>query len=257
MPSQKLLISHPRRCQGVCRQHNLLMSRAIGEVLSLYDGTASYWRPPPTPHLELISTGGRAAVLGARFGAARCCVKLYYASLLRTKLRALLGVGRARRAYINGIKAAQRGIRCPEAFGYAIVRPFGPSFLVTELLEGACQAREWIAQNGLTNEFLRQFAVFLRRMHDAGISHVDMQLRNVMVRPRPSANPLRPEYEFILVDLEDIRLHRRVSWRRRIANLHHINRSGELNSLPVHWRLEFFRQYAGGDNPNRWLKKLA
>lgn len=257
MPSQKLLISHPRRCQGLCRKDSQLISRVVAEVLSLYDGMPSYWRPPPTPHLQLISTGGRSAVLAARFGSQRCCVKLYYASLFRTKLRALLGLGRARRAYLNGIKAAERGIRCPEAFAYAIVRPFGPSLLVTELLEGALQAREWIAQNGLTSEFVRQFAVFLRRMHDAGISHVDMQLRNVMVRPRPSVNPLRPEYEFILVDLEDIRLHRHVSWQRRIANLYHINRSGELNSLPVHWRLEFFKHYAGDDNPNRWLKKVA
>jgi tRNA A-37 threonylcarbamoyl transferase component Bud32 len=246
--------------QMACAGKENLVARAINEVLTLYDGSRRHWSPPLSDRITKISFGGRAGVIGVRLGSERCCVKLYYDDRLRTKARALLGWTRARRAFRNGLKASRCGVRCPQVLGYAKAGPFGPSLLVMELIEPAMPLNRWIPEHGIDHDFVRQFAAFVRDMHDTGVSHIDLQLRNVMVRlrnPAEGACVAPPKYEFVLVDLEDIRIHRSVSPRGRAADLHRLNKWGAMKIVPLRWRLEFLRQYLRGGCLRPWLKKVA
>jgi tRNA A-37 threonylcarbamoyl transferase component Bud32 len=92
-------------------------------------------------------------------------------------------------------------------------------------------------------EASRQVAAEIRRLHDAGIYTRDMQETNLMVE--------RAGERFVLyfVDLEDFRAVGRVSWRRRLTNLVHLDRSiGRFVSRAR--RLRFLYNYLGA-RPSR------
>lgn len=81
-------------------------------------------------------------------------------------------------------------------------------------------------------------AAELRRMHDAGIYTRDLQETNIMVEERDGS------MRFYFLDLEDFRRASRVSHRRRMLNLVHLDRSiGRFVSRAR--RLDFLYAYAG------------
>lgn len=235
-----------------------LVLRATAAVLSAYDGSRRHWKPDEAEHLWKICLNKRAGVVGVEVGGDRCCVKLYYDDRPRTRLRTLLGRTRALRAYQNGLVLRRCGIRCPHVIGQAEARPWGPSLIVTELVEGAVPVNRFLAEHGPNGELVRQFAAFVRKMHDAGVAHTDLQLRNVLVRPRGRAEGAgvgTGGYEFLLVDLEDVRVHRRVSDRLRMANLHRMNKWA-LATVPLKWRLRFLKHYLRGGRARSWARRL-
>jgi len=83
-------------------------------------------------------------------------------------------------------------------------------------------------------------ARYLRNMHDHGVSHVDLSPRNILIRHAGA------EAEFLLLDYEDARFARDLSYRKRLDNLHHLHeRVAQL--VPLRDRLRFLRAYAGPD----------
>jgi tRNA A-37 threonylcarbamoyl transferase component Bud32 len=81
----------------------------------------------------------------------------------------------------------------------------------------------------------------IRRMHDSGIYTHDLQETNLMLEARDH------ELTIYFVDLEDFRRARKVSMRRRMLNLVHLDRSiGRFVSRSQ--RLRFFYNYLG-DRP--------
>jgi hypothetical protein len=235
-----------------------LVRGATAAVLSGYDGSQRHWMPERSEHLWKICLNKRAGVVGVRVGSDRCCVKLYYDDRPRTKLRTLLGRTRALRAYRNGRMLRCYGIRCPHMIGYAEARPWGPSLLVSELVDDAVPCDRFLAEQGPNGPLVRQFAGFIRKMHDAGVAHVDLQLRNVLVRPRSvvgGTGAAARNYEFLLVDLEDVRVHRGLSHRVRAGNLHRLNKWA-MTTVPVKWRLRFLKHYLRGDGVRSWAREL-
>jgi len=78
----------------------------------------------------------------------------------------------------------------------------------------------------------------IRRLHDSGIYTLDLQETNVMVKDYGGG------YQVYFVDLEDFRRARTVSWRRRMLNLVHLDRSiGRFLCRAA--RLDFLYAYLG------------
>ncbi len=120
------------------------------------------------------------------------------------------------------------------------------SYLVSEALEKAQilshfalgragQPRHGYARRKAVSDAL---AAELCRMHDAGIYTRDLQETNLMVEERDGA------MRFYFLDLEDFRRTTRVSDRRRMLNLVHLDRSiGRFVSRAG--RLDFLYAYLG------------
>lgn len=89
----------------------------------------------------------------------------------------------------------------------------------------------------------------VRRLHDAGLYTRDLQETNLMVEGRAGATP-----RIWFVDLEDFRRVRAVSWRRRLLNLVHLDRSlGRFLTRPA--RLRFLHDYLDGDARERAARR--
>lgn len=96
------------------------------------------------------------------------------------------------------------------------------SFFVTDAVEEAEPAdRFWGRDLGLAERrhLLLSAAETLRRFHDAGFHSRDANAGNFLVRSRTPR-----EFEFFLLDLENVRRLRRVSRRRRVKNLVQLQR---------------------------------
>jgi hypothetical protein len=101
------------------------------------------------------------------------------------------------------------------------------SYLISEALENAqilshfALGREGETRHGYTRRKAVSDALAseLRRMHDGGIYTRDLQETNIMVEERDGA------MRFYFLDLEDFRRASRVSHRRRMLNLVHLDRS--------------------------------
>jgi Lipopolysaccharide kinase (Kdo/WaaP) family len=79
----------------------------------------------------------------------------------------------------------------------------------------------------------------VRRMHDAGVYTLDLQETNVMVAEGDGGG-----FRVYFIDLEDIRRARSVSWKRRMLNLVHLDRSiGRFLCRAA--RLAFLYSYLG------------
>jgi tRNA A-37 threonylcarbamoyl transferase component Bud32 len=205
-------------------------------------GGSGNWPWQDSPRMWRISLGGRAAVVGVRLQERTCCVKLFYGERFQTRLRTRLGLSKGRRAYQNGLRLRQAGVNCPAMCGYAERRPSGPALIVTDLANDCLRVDHWAIRVGVPREAVLALARFLRDMHDAGVSHVDMSPRNIMVRPAGAA------FEFFLLDYEDARFSARVPRRTRLENLHHLHER-MIQHVSVRDRLRFLREYAREDYP--------
>jgi tRNA A-37 threonylcarbamoyl transferase component Bud32 len=123
-------------------------------------------------------------------------------------------------------------------------------YLVCEALGGAIVLSR-AALGGGTVDFRRRRRLLtavareVRRLHDAGLYTRDLQETNLMVEEQDDNRPI-----ISFVDLEDFRRVRSVSWRRRLLNLVHLDRSiGRFLSRSA--RLRFFDDYLDGATRDR------
>jgi tRNA A-37 threonylcarbamoyl transferase component Bud32 len=215
--------------------------RIVAElVLSRYNGESLNWRPADSEQLWGVFFGGRAGVVAVRHDDRVCCVKLFYDERLRTKIRTALGLAKARRAYRNGLRLADAGVKSPRMIGYAERRPVGPAMIITELIEDGRRCDHWAQRHGTRREIIEALARYVCHMHDRGISHVDLSPRNILIRPGKSGG------DFLLLDYEDARFAQTVPPRTRLMNLHHLHER-VVSYVPVKDRLRFLRTYAGDD----------
>ncbi len=209
-------------------------------VYASYSGGADRWQLVDTPQIWQISFGGRAGVVGVRVHGRVSCAKLFYDKRLRNPLRVALGLGKGRRAYRNGVRLGQLGVKCPQMWGYAERRPWGPGMIVTELIQDGKRLDHWIAEHGTSSALACALGRTLRDMHDKGVSHLDLSPRNILVRRCGDS------FDFLLLDYEDARFSRQVSRRRRLENLHHLHER-MIRLASVRERLRFLRAYAPPD----------
>jgi len=159
-------------------------------------------------------------------------------------------------ARLRGSRAVRimRGARMLQTAGFSHPRPL---LAVEERAYGAVRA-SWVASEALPdarvmsafiladgrNFYRRQWLARLAareicRLHDAGLYTLDMQETNLMLEAGGG------EVRIYFLDLEDFRSARRVSWKLRLRNLVHLDRSiGRFASRSR--RLRFFYGYLGG-----------
>ena len=91
---------------------------------------------------------------------------------------------------------------------------------------------------------LRAAAVSVRKMHDAGVSHADLHIKNML---------LAPDGRIYILDLDRAKLHKSVSPSRRFANLIRLGRSVEKTKMDslISGRdsYVFFREYLRAGEP--------
>ena len=155
---------------------------------------------------------------------------------------------RARRAIRGASILAAGGFRRAELLAAVEARSFGSvqdSFILCEALDGArVLDAVYFAGGKPAFRHRRRLAALIareiRRLHDTGIYSRDLQETNLMLRETGDGG-----VTVYFVDLEDIRRARRISEKRRLLNLIHLDRTiGRYAPRPQ--RLYFLYAYLGG-----------
>jgi len=226
------------------------LRRVARTVFDRYTGGRHRWALDDDDGFRRIHIGERAGVLAVRLAGRTCSVKLFYDDRPRVICLNRLGFSKARRAFEGGLELARRGVPAPAMLGWAVDGRTGLALLVTELIADAERVDLWIAAQGLTEDLIGRVADFIRRIHDAGVGHNDLSLRNLLVGRRVDG------FSLWILDYEDAVFRKAISRRRRLRDLHHLHERA-LALSGVEDRLLFLRRYLGdpGDVA-RWAEDL-
>ena len=223
---------------------------AAERLFSAYDGRREGWRLPPEAGLTGIHFGSRAGVVGLEADGLRCCAKLFYDDRAFVKLRNRLGFSKARRACGRSRELERRNVPAPRPLGYAVDGRGGLAALFSEWVEDAERVDERVRRTGATPAFASALGRFVRAMHEAGTTHSDLSLRNLLVRN---------ETDFLLLDWEDCRFFAGPAPEtRRMEDLHHLHERA-LALAPEAARCAFLRAYSHEDEgtTKRRCERLA
>ncbi|HKB07549.1 MAG TPA: lipopolysaccharide kinase InaA family protein [Candidatus Polarisedimenticolia bacterium] len=197
---------------------------------------------------------GRAPIARLRLGETRAIGKRsLHGGLLGPLLgRLYLGSGRGLDQLRAAIRLRGSGIPTPEVLAVGSAPVCGPlraQAIVTRELEGGRNLYE--VSGGAPaptrrREILRMCAGLVRRLHDAGFLHADLNVGNLVLQPGPAGETLH------VIDLDRGRFLPVLSPRVRLANLARLLRSYEkwiACSLRLTRReeVDFLRCYARGD----------
>ncbi|MFA6172997.1 MAG: lipopolysaccharide kinase InaA family protein [Kiritimatiellales bacterium] len=222
---------------------------AVRQALSVCRSSVGGWPDGNVSGFRTLNKGGRAGVAAVTVDGRTCCVKVFYDGRRLVKLRNRLGLSKARRAFRNGVELARRGVGCPAMLGYVVDPESGFALLVTELSKHVRMDR-WIEHNGAAPEAAQALGFFIRQMHDAGVTHKDLSLRNLLVRETAGV------YDFLLLDYEDTRFFSAVSEKQRLDNLHHLHER-VIAAVPENIRRVFLAAYLNDENlADPWCEKL-
>ena len=151
-----------------------------------------------------------------------------------------------------------RGIPTPRALALLRCSRRGlphVSILVTEYLESAVTLRDDLlaryyprprADGREIGARVRELAELVRRLHDSGIYHRDLNPMNYLVPARGTAADLNGAARFQLVDLDSVRARQRLTRRRRCKNLVQLALIPEGHIVAAD-RLRFLRAYDRGE----------
>jgi len=148
-------------------------------------------------------------------------------------------------------EARGHGIRTPEVVGIRAERAWGPFWrmdLVTRKIENARSVEEALkAAPDLAERrvLLQMVAAFVRKMHDAGLIHADLHIRNLLVVDDPGG-----ARAVVVIDLDRGRFVRPADPSLRAGNLFRLNRSLEKSGVGADLfsardRARFLRAYQG------------
>jgi len=219
--------------------------------------------------------GGRGGVQLVPFGEGRLVVRHCRRGGLIGRLLGdlYLGRGRALREW-RVSDAAAKGVLTPRIVALVQRRAFGPLFradVVSVEVEDAIAGGDYLGwfPAAANREVLREkrqiieaVAAAVRRMHDAGLYHGDLNASNLLLRRAGG------KLEVHILDLDRSRMMRRVGPRRRRHELMRLNRSlmkMRLDPCPIddEDRLHFLHAYTGGDDavleypPRRMIRSCA
>jgi tRNA A-37 threonylcarbamoyl transferase component Bud32 len=116
------------------------------------------------------------------------------------------------------------------------------SFIATRGIE-AKNLVEIAYSASCSDPLMKNLAVYIRRMHEIGILHVDLKGENLLVDDAR---------DIFLIDLDRLRVRRFLSLNDIIRNLSYLNASF-VNTIELSKRLEFLDEYLKG---NLKLQKL-
>lgn len=160
-------------------------------------------------------------------------------------------LNRPLREFMAHKRVLERGLAAPPLLGVRWMR-FGPWYsgaLATELLDGR-DLDAWLRSTDISDEvksaMLRDCGILIRRMHDLGIHHADLQVKNVFIS---ADGP-------VLLDFDRARLARRAPGRTaRACAMLRLRRSFEKRGHPAS-RYTALAEGYGQFQPPRWLDTL-
>jgi len=209
------------------------------DAAALRDPEALLTRPDAWPLKR--PDAGRAVGLVV-VGARSVVVKVYDEPGVRGVLERLLVGSPAVRAARGRARMAAAGFAVPDLVAVleTPLRTRGcRSAVVTVAVPG--ERADWYWEGLARRErrwFARQLGAYVRAVHAHGLYPQDMRISNVVVVPTGGAATV------VLVDLDRVRRHRRLAWRRRLKNLVQLDRSlGRLARASE--RMCFLHSYLG------------
>lgn len=194
---------------------------AFPQILERLGGEAAAFVQGRAAHPVVALPDGRRVV--AR--------RLVHGGLLGPLLRDLYwGASRALRELVATLRAAEKGVPVPAAVAARTERIFAGFYradLLTEEVSGAIDLGRLLREEWAGMAQPRRRAVIeaaarsVRAMHDAGLFHADLNLKNVLLRWEEGAPRM------VLVDLDRCRFYRSLTFRQRRRNLWRLARSAE------------------------------
>lgn len=205
---------------------------------------------------SVLKEGKRSSVALLPFpkGEGKQCVcgKYYPLPPWPRRLGTFLVPSRAMRSFRTALRFQALGIKTAMPLALIEKRDFGllqESFLLMEDLSPLPGMPEYLAQHFSPplakdvqvrkKQCIRDFAHFLRKIHEMGVYQTDFKTTNIFVEELPGGRT-----DFHLVDLDQVVISRKVSVRGRVKNLCQIN-----TSLPavitLADRLRFYQFYWG------------
>ena len=172
-------------------------------------------------------------------------VKRHNRAAERNAAHSLARPSRSMRALRRGHALLVRGIATARPAAAVDLRRHGTpadTLLLTEPVAGAQPLSDWLRAAPPAADrrhVVWELARMIRRMHEAGLTHRDLKAPNILIARAPASAP-RP----VLVDLDGLRLVRRVSARRRARDLMRLSVSlQEWGVARRTDRLRFLRTY--------------
>lgn len=159
--------------------------------------------------------------------------------------RRFLGASRSLREVKTSLHLASAGVPTPEVLAVRVVRHglFVSIDVVTRLIPGSTDLLTYLEElRDDSREILRRTGRLIRRMHEAGVYHADLHVKNILMDSRA---------ELYLLDLDNARRYARVPAFMRRMNLRRFARSVEKWKakgrilVPDTWELSFRAGYEG------------
>jgi tRNA A-37 threonylcarbamoyl transferase component Bud32 len=193
-------------------------------------------------HLLKFSPEVTVSILGG--GRKKISVKNYHPSKVYDRFKEHFRRSKGMRAWISGNGLRARGFSTLKPLGLAEKRGWlglKESFFFMEVLEGAQELDRYIS-NGFEDFkekrlFIKAFAQWLYHFHEMGVYHKDMKTCNILVLKSEG------QWNYYLLDLEDIRLDEKVDEKRLFKNFLQLNTSTPRIITRAD-RLRFFKKYS-------------
>lgn len=191
-----------------------------------------------------VPSAGRGGLQRAVTGAITVLIRPYRRGgvLARMLPRKFLLDNRAAREFEAHLHAASSGVRVPALAGVVWERrgPWFSGAIATLEIDGP-HLQDWLDGAGAgANQVLRELGRNIRAMHDAGIWHADLQVRNVVVH----------EGLPWLIDFDRARVRTALGTWMRAANLLRLERSFRKNELPTSYMATILEGYGECHTPH-------
>ncbi len=147
-------------------------------------------------------------------------------------------------SWVNSRVLDVRGIEVPKALGYFKFK--NRSYFISDYLKGGIPLYKYlptIIEQKNKREIIKQFALWVRSIHDHQIWQRDFNTTNVVYASN----------QFVLVDLDNIKCGK-LSEKKKIYNLGQINAS-IADTIRIKDRLRFFYYYFHDELPDRQSRR--
>jgi tRNA A-37 threonylcarbamoyl transferase component Bud32 len=172
---------------------------------------------------------------------------IYYQEIcIKKHRRRMVHRDRCRASWKMSRELEVRGIGVPRALGYFADRDY--TYFLSELMPDGRHLNDYlssISQPWEKRRILKQFALWLRKIHDLEIRQRDFKSNNMLCR----------DGDFFLVDLDDVKIHR-LKERHKIVNLAQLNASVS-NAVTLRDRIRFYHFYAADTNQTRQQRRAV
>ena len=172
---------------------------------------------------------------------------IYYQDVcIKKRRRSVIHRDRCKASWKMSRALEVRGVMVPRALGYFTGREY--TYFLSELMLNGLHLNEYlsaIADPRQKRKVLREFALWLRRIHAMDIRQRDFKSNNMLCR----------DGKFFMVDLDDVKI-RRLKEKDKIINLAQLNASVS-NAVTLKDRIRFYHYYAGDKKPARQHRRAV